>query len=146
MTGHAVPWALYEFPPEFKGSQDWGPFHGLHDIAPCDDGTLLAVFRSSDHNFPRIYQATPAFDRRRNYPGKIIIKGFKRNHSGQKVETSGWTLYDSKPANRVYKLPIFCWTMIEELTSVLEKRSQPADDTPNYALAQAAGAFLTART
>ena len=116
-------WAEYTIPDEFRGSDNDGNYHGLRDIAPCDDGTLLAVFRVKGSNQPRIYCAAPSYERN---AGKLIIETVGRDHSGQKIVKSGWIRFDERDregrANRVYKLPIFCWPMIERLTTVLEKR------------------------
>ena len=119
-------WADYTIPDEFQGSGNDGNYHGLRDIAPCDDGTLLAVFRVKGSNQPRIYCAAPSYVRNATGYGKLIIETVGRDHSGQKIVRSGWIRFDERDregrANRVYKLPIFCWPMIERLTTVLKKR------------------------
>lgn len=135
-------WAVYNLPDEFAGKwTDSGIFPGIHDIAPCDDGTLLAVFRTKETVEPRIFSATPTFVRRRNtatQTGSIVIQGLDKDYSGHTVVTSGWTRYDTKGNTgwslRIYKHAIFCWPLIETLTKVLGERVAAQKTPPNVPL------------
>jgi hypothetical protein len=115
-------WAVYKILEEFGGAwQDHDAFSGLHDIAPSEDGTLLAVFRTKKATEPRIYFSTPTFDHK---GGKLIIKGVGVEKSGKKFETPGWTLFDSDDkqghSNRIYKQPIYCWPLLDRFMTLLE--------------------------
>jgi hypothetical protein len=107
-----LPWAFYDIPKELSGDDDFF-IPGLHDLAPCDDGTLTAVFiygrRVAGTNWrDTIYYATPTIDLKKQV---ITIKGFKKDDYGRPVATHGWTRADKGEAHRVVKQPIFCWSL-----------------------------------
>ncbi len=125
-------WAVYKIPAEFGGTwQDHDAFSGLHDLAPGEDGVLLAVFRTKKALEPRIYVSTPAFDHK---GGKLIIQGVATNDSGKPFETPGWNLYDSKgqpgDSNRIYRQPIYCWPSLDRLMNLLEQSGKIGKKSP----------------
>jgi hypothetical protein len=103
-----------------KGAEpDWA-FHSIpahlvegrvNDIAPCDDGSLLAVFGN------RIYTSVPDIDHGRR---TIAIKGETVDDYGYKTETDGWTAIPDVQAQRVHKEPIHCWRLLEGLEQALQ--------------------------
>jgi hypothetical protein len=108
-------WMVYRVPEELGGI--WGSegkFDGLRDIAPCDDGSLIAVFNDKSEN--RIYQAFPAIDLTK---GTLVIEGWATNNYGQKVKTNGWSQIEGAEANRVLKQPVFCWSALAGLEATL---------------------------
>jgi hypothetical protein len=88
----------------------------MHDLSPCDDGTLVAVF--NDKRKQRLYQATPVIDHRTQ---TIHIRGTRRDFNGREIQTNGWELVGEDEAHRVLKQPIFCWSMLVRLSEVLAK-------------------------
>jgi hypothetical protein len=109
-------WALYQVPSELGGTwQTEGRYDGLHEIAPCDDGTLWAVF-TDKRGSNNMFYATPNFDN----PAVIAISGSYKDASGHDVATNGWTKIPAQ-ANRIQKHPIFCWHIVAELIRTLEK-------------------------
>ena len=116
--------AYYSIPPELKMTQLDASFDGLLDLAPCDDGTLLAVFRK---NGKRMYVATPDVRREKewltgtSFLRQIVIRGEKKDDYGHTLPTNGWERIDDGEANRLDKQPIFCWPLVEGLLATLSK-------------------------
>jgi len=109
-------WMVYNIPSELGGQwQSEGKFDGLLDLAPCDDGTLVAVF--SDKRTKHIYQCEPTLDLAK---GTLVIAGTKTDEYHRITTTNGWTRTEGAEANRVAKQPIFCWGLIEGLESTLQ--------------------------
>jgi hypothetical protein len=115
-TAYAPDWAFYQVPPPLRGIGPSDIPGGLREIAPCDDGSLMAVFVTdrSQH----VYQATPRIDHRIK---GIVIGGSKLDNYGRAVATNGWSRVDDAQGNRLHKQPIFCWTLLDGLAGVLNK-------------------------
>lgn len=112
-------WGAYQVPSQLGGAwQTEGRYDGLHEIGPCDDGTLWAVFTDKRGN-KNMYYSTPNFAN----PAVIAISGFRKDAGGHDIATNGWTKIPSQ-GNRIQKQPIFCWSVVEQLTQRLEK-AQP---------------------
>jgi hypothetical protein len=112
-----IDWAYYDIPADLGG--DWksgGKFDGLHDLSPCDDGTLVAIF--SDKRKQRIYRAKPVIN---HLTSSIRIIGVQQDYQGRNTTTNGWELAGEDEAHRVYKQPIFCWFMLERLSEILSR-------------------------
>ncbi|MBC7928493.1 MAG: hypothetical protein H7039_22855 [Bryobacteraceae bacterium] len=119
--------AYYSLPPELKITQLDQSFDGLLDLAPCDDGTLMAVFRKDGK---RIYTATPNVGLEKewltqtSFLRQIVIKGEKKDDYGRSIPTNGWERSAEEEANRVAKQPIFCWPLVEGLVKALQKSQE----------------------
>lgn len=119
--------AYYSIPPELKMTGVDESFDGLLDLAPCDDGTLTAVFRKDGK---RIYKATPKVSLAKewvtqsSFLRQIVIKGEKKDDYGRIIPTNGWERSTGEEANRVAKQPIFCWSLVEGLTKALQKSQE----------------------
>jgi len=102
------------------------PLVGLVDICPCDDGTLVAaMYTRSAHPAggiaepdPRTYDPLEYSFRDTNAIYSVIYHPDLKNGTIEPVE---WTKIGGKNlAVRVQKLPVFCWSLIESLTAMLE--------------------------
>jgi hypothetical protein len=111
-------WAFYQVPAELRGTGPSDIPGGLREIAPCDDGSLLAVFVTD--RAQHVFQATPRIDRSIK---SIVIEGAKTDNYGRTVRTNGWNRWNDTQANRLHKQPIFCWSLIDGLATVLQKPS-----------------------
>jgi hypothetical protein len=82
---------------------------GLVDLCPCDDGTLVAAFVEGNWNYNsrnelKLFMLTPSIDR-------------------QKKQLA--FTYASIPGEgfRVWKQPLFCWSLLEETMATLEEQT-----------------------
>jgi len=128
----APSWIVYDVPKElhaefYRSSDPYSRVHGgLVDLAPCDDGSLVAVVSNLRNGANGIYHLTPRIDRAKK---TMIVEGKERNNDGVLIKTNGWVQEKDKWAHRVLKQPIFCWNMLEDLIATLEKATAEDEAT-----------------
>ena len=89
---------------------------GLHDLAPCEDGTLTAsvVTRSYDKNGRLEGEAGP----------DMYTAGHQVDIKAGTLRVGGWTKFAGGPPQQVQKQPIYCWPMFESLKARLVAEGQ----------------------
>ena len=141
------PWLCYDVPEELKAPYSSMPFRfgfqteavtealrsarapdaladdlvgGIVDLAPCDDGTLVAVFTHGTDR-KKIYHAVPKIDLRMR---TLVIEGTRTDAFNVEIKTNGWIRrQDGSMANRIQKEPIFCNSLLNELANTLATTS-----------------------
>ncbi|MCA9717709.1 MAG: hypothetical protein H6713_25740 [Myxococcales bacterium] len=123
-------WLTYRVPEELIGwfylDGDGRRVHdGLIDLAPCDDGTLLAVVSNTRDDSWRVvsqwhdnlvYTLTPRLD---DAAGTFTVSGTTRDDFGHEIATHGWTQLPDIKAHRVLKQPLYCWPSLEAQLAAL---------------------------
>jgi hypothetical protein len=111
-------------------SRDENRLNGLLDLSPCDDGTLFAAFIQGNWNHSmnryQLFMLTPRIDLQKRTLA-LQAADFVR------IPGEGF---------RVGKQPLFCWSLLEEVTSTLEEQTAPSKSSNRTAILDAAVAKL----
>jgi hypothetical protein len=132
---HRAPsWMAYKVPNDVveRLSLDENRLNGLLDLSPCDDGTLLAAFVERNWNNSlnkfKLVMFTTHIDRQ------------KRNLTADFVRMPG-------EGFRVWKQPLFCWSLVEETTSTLKEQvAVPSKTLIGTSMLEAVAAKLQEQT